>query len=210
VPFGGQMEGAAAVRDGLILFGDGGTLLAGSALERAFTGPAPRLPAPAEPRPIATGVRVAADDPRSQAPSLTRWASGIGTYSSQASPDSASARQAQGPPNVWPRSGVTARAWGARHPRSPRDWLEVTFATGDRARAVLIYETSGSGGLVEVWDTSDSEPVLLWRSPSEEFADARAVRITLPQPRSIRRLRLVLFTAPLRTATQIDAVGLMP
>lgn len=88
--------------------------------------------------------------------------------------------------------------------------LSLSFS-GAPTQEIWVFETYGVGGLYEVYDISGGASVLLWRgSPGPVAAAARVLRITLPQPRNVGALQLVVNPSSVGAYPEIDAVAIVP
>ena len=139
------------------------------------------------------------------------FATGVASFTSQYGLDSWYATQALGAPNVFPRYGDLPGAWAPASTSSPQDVLVLTFG-GQPTQEIWVFETYGVGGLFEVDDLTGGSPVPLWvGTPAAASAgEARVLRITLPQPRPIFALRLIVSAAAVGLYPEIDAVCIVP
>lgn len=145
-------------------------------------------------------------------PDGASFATGVIGYSSQFATSGWSATEAVGAPNVYPRYGDLKGAWAPATTTAARDVLSLAFS-GAATREIWVFETFGVGGLYEVHDISDGGSVLLWRASPGPVAPATAVRvlrITLPQPRPISALQLVVSAASVGASPEVDAVAIVP
>lgn len=120
------------------------------------------------------------------------------------------ARDACGPPNIYPRGGDLTPSWLAanddRHP-----WIELTFPETDTVHAVIVCETCGAGAVTLIRDIDGDEA--LFALPPQAIPESRKARLLVVElePRKApRRLRLEL--APYDFGSEyheIDAVGLV-
>jgi len=161
--------------------------------------------------PAAAGLRMAPGTLASPLPPGAVWASGVARFTSQYSTSGWAATQALGPPDVFPQHGDLTGTWAPATTTAIQDFLVVQFAP-TMAQEIWIYETYGVGGLWLVEDMSSGTPVALWADAPgpASLTEARLLRITLPQPRSISALRLVTSPRAVQRFTEIDAVALGP
>ena len=88
----------------------------------------------------------------------------------------------------------------------------MRFASPVRAQAITWVETFNPGAIARVDDVSDpSTPVNVWEGAvSAPGPHATVWTLTLPAPRVITALRLVLDTSRVAGWNEIDAIGLIP
>jgi hypothetical protein len=143
-------------------------------------------------------------------PEGVSFATGVIGYSSQYGASGWAAAEAVGFPNVYPRHGDLAGAWAPAYTKSAREVLSLRF-NGASTQEIWIFETHGVGGLFEVYDVNDGVPVLLWRgSPGPVGKEAQVLRITLPAPRPINGVQLVVNPSTIGAYPEIDAVAIVP
>jgi hypothetical protein len=165
-------------------------------------------------RPAATlggaTLRYAATAPEAFAVRGVEWADGVTGFSSEFSPTLNSVQTVRGAPDVYPRYGDLAGAWASRTTDGAEEWIEVRFALPVTTTRVLWAETFNPGAVSRVDDLSDpAAPVVLWEgAASARPAAAVVAELTLPAPRAIRALRLVLDSRRVPGWNEIDAVGL--
>ncbi|MDB4929741.1 MAG: blaR0, partial [Myxococcaceae bacterium] len=166
------------------------------------------------PRPAAAiggaTLRYAVLAPEAFAVRGVEWADEVTGFSSEYSTTANAAAAVRGAPDVYPRYGDLAGAWASRTTDGGEEWIEVRFALPVATTQVLWVETFNPGAVSRVDDLSDpAAPVLLWegvasaRPPSSVMAE-----LTLPAPRTIRALRLVLDSRRVPGWNELDAVGL--
>lgn len=125
---------------------------------------------------------------------------------------------ATGAPDIYPNteSGM-GRSWTSYHRDAGLEALEVAWRKPVAARAIVIAETYNPGALVRIDDLTEPDAhITLWaptiidqaKAITEPGKPARVVHVALPEPRSIRRLRLVVQTNRFEGYHAIDAVGL--
>ena len=117
--------------------------------------------------------------------------------------------RALGMPDVFPAYGDMVNAWAPEPTDDGGEWLTVRFPTSVQASAVLIVETYGAGALARVDDLSTSPPSTLWEGQTGA-SGSRVLRLSLPTPRPIHTIRLILDTTRVSGWNEIDAVGLVP
>lgn len=115
-----------------------------------------------------------------------------------------SAWQALGAPDVYPAKGERA-AWtvegaGEQH-------IAVTFARSVTAQTIVVVDPNGPAALVRVEDLTGATPRVLWQG-GIDATRGHQVRLQLPAPTRIERLRLVVD--PRGATSTIDAIGLVP
>jgi len=139
------------------------------------------------------------------------FATNVLSFTSQYDAGSWSASQAVGGPDVYPRYGDLPGAWAPASTSSSRDALVLSFG-GQMTQEIWIFETYGVGGLFEVDDLSSGAPVPLWTGmPMAVGAgESRVLRITLPQPRPITAMQLLVNPASVQAYPEIDAVCIVP
>jgi hypothetical protein len=143
-------------------------------------------------------------------PDGVSFATGVVGYSSQYSASGWSAGDAVGFPDVYPRHGDLTGAWAPATTTSARDVLTLAF-NGAPTMEIWIFETYGVGGVHEVYDATGGAAVLLWiAAPAPVAAEARVLRITLPAPRPIGALQIVVNPAAVDAYPEIDAVAIVP
>jgi hypothetical protein len=116
-----------------------------------------------------------------------------------------------GPPDVHPERGDHPQAWASTEKDRGPEWLELAFETTRPALAVAIVETHNPGAVVRIDDLSDpAEPVVVFETRGEPIVSAGHVwLVTLPAPRTVTKLRVVLDTTRVTGWNELDAVGLL-
>lgn len=88
--------------------------------------------------------------------------------------------------------------------------LVAAYPAGVLTSEIVIVERSHPGAIRRIEDHSGPSPVLLWEGVYPVEAPEQWLSIRLPQPRSIRELRVVLDTSTVHGEHHIDGVGLVP
>lgn len=140
------------------------------------------------------------------------WASTVDGVSSEYSKAQNAAADALGPPDVFPGHGDVDGAWASRETDAGYEWITVRFPRAVRASAVLWVETFHPGAVVRVDDLSDpGGSVALWQGRAPDpGAPAAVAEVTLPAPREVTVLRVVLDTRLVAGWNELDAIGLVP
>jgi len=138
------------------------------------------------------------------------FATAVLAVSSEYNSEEWSARQALGPPNVFPQHGDLQGTW-AQASGSRRDSITLQFPQ-TMVQEIWVYETNGVGGLYRVDDVSSGMAVPLWAGTAAPLSDgqSRILRLTLAAPRAITALRLLTDPDAVNTYVEIDAVAVVP
>ena len=171
-----------------------------------------RADPPPPPEPAASSIRGATIEEWTGAwdTSAISWAEAVTGASSEYSANANSAGQALGPPDVFPIYGDNPAAWAPSGADNGTHWVDLRF-DGSLATAVVIVETSGTGAVSRVDDTTDpTAHVTLWEGETIAPARARALRLTLPSSRPITSVRVFLDTERVSGWNELDAIGLIP
>jgi hypothetical protein len=150
--------------------------------------------------------------PRPPAPPPPQWASSVRALSSEYSSSSWSAQQVLGAPDVYPRSGDDAHAWASRDADAPVEFIEVGFATPQRARQLQIFETLNPGAIDRVELISASgKHIAIQRDATQPTGGAAIGTYDLGcTVEPIVAARITLASAKVPGWNEIDAVGLLP
>lgn len=139
------------------------------------------------------------------------WASALVDHSSEYSTSRNAAGDVLGPPDVFPLSGDRDGAWASAATDGGEEWVTVRFPTPVRAAAIVWLETFNPGAVSRVDDVSDGGATTLWSgampAPSGPVS---APELTLPTPRVISAVRVVLDTRRVAGWNELDAIGLIP
>jgi len=115
------------------------------------------------------------------------------------------------PAKFWPAHGDVAGAWASADPDGGPEWITVGFGAAVDASAVVVLETHLPGAVARIDDVTDpAAATALWEGTTEARDGSRALRIDLPAPRRIGRLRVVLDTRRVEGWNEIDAIGPVP
>lgn len=149
-----------------------------------------------------SGVRMPPSAVPLPAPANAVWATAVTRYSSQRNTSGNAAAQAIGAPD--------GRAWEPGTTDAALDLVVLQFPP-TLSSEIWIYESSGAGGVWLVEDDAGSDLVALWaETPSRAASESGVLRITLPRPRQLNRLRLMTSPQAVSAFTAIDAVALVP
>lgn len=174
---------------------------------------APRAAAPARPSSRVPGAVFSQETPE---PAVLlgqplRWASAVIESSSEFSSSRNAARDIVGAPDVYPNHGDLDGAWASHDTDAGEEWITVRFAAPVMASAVLWVETLNPGAVVRVDDVSTpGDTAVLWEGVEPPAAQSVVSRVTLPAPRLVSAVRLVLDTRRVAGWNEIDAVALSP
>ncbi len=140
------------------------------------------------------------------------WAGALHGFSSEFSTTMNSAQQVVGVPDVFPNHADARGGWASKEQDAGEEWVAVRFASPVRAQAITWVENFNPGAIARVDDLSDpSTPVTVWSGTvSPPGPHATVWTLTLPSPRAITALRLVLDTSRVAGWNEIDAIGLIP
>ncbi len=170
---------------------------------------------PATPPPPPTVVagatmRYSNPAPEALAARNVTWASAVEGFSTEFSTTRNEANGAVGAPDVYPRHGDIDGAWASHETDFGDEWITVRFASPTTASSVVWAETFNPGAVVRVDDVSvPSAPVTLWAGASGEVPTMAVIaEVTLPSPRVISAVRLMLDTRRVAGWNELDAVGL--
>jgi hypothetical protein len=173
---------------------------------------APTTPLRARPTVLVAGatVRHLTLPPEAFAVRGVAWASEVAGFSSEFSAITNAAAGVRGAPDVYPQYGDIDGAWASLTTDAGEEWIEVRFEAPVTTTKVLWVETFNPGAVTRVDDVSDpGAPAVLWEGASPPQPAASAVaELTLPAPRTIRALRLVLDSPRVPGWNEIDAIGL--
>ncbi len=138
------------------------------------------------------------------------WAHSVVGYSTQYSTGANAAGTALHEPDVYPAYGDLPQAWASRATDGGTEWIEVRFLQQVLATSVLWAETFNPGAVVRVDDLTDpAAPTVLWEGTAPApTASSVMAEVTLPAPRWIRVVRIVLDTRRVAGWNEIDAIGL--
>jgi hypothetical protein len=136
------------------------------------------------------------------------WATSVRDVSSEYSDNGWSARQALGPPDVFPAEGDVPQAWASLTPDAAVEFIEVGYERPMRASGVDIYETFNPGAvtLVQLF-SAQQEVVSVATSPTSD-QPLRARLACTEEP--IVAVKLTLDSAAVPGWNEIDAIGLVP
>lgn len=121
-------------------------------------------------------------------------------------------------PQVWPRHASSDDdAWSPYHDDDGLAWVSAEWSSPVPARRLVVLETFHPGAVVELHDVTDEipQPMLLarriglWRGRTPRVASARALVVTLAEPRWLQRVRVVLDTSLAPGRNDLDAVGVL-
>lgn len=163
--------------------------------------PAPPPPAPVQARRLGPG-----ECQNLFRPSV-RWASSLGGFSRQYNDGTWSARQALGPPNVFPNHGDLVNTWAT--PASGEDWIELMFPGAAITSEIWVLETYGVGGVHGVF-TLDSRGAReqVWSSAPQRGRGAAALlAIPVSPPRPVAGVRIETSATAAGGYVEIDAVA---
>ena len=170
-------------------------------------------PAPRRPSQAVSGAafHYATPSPEELAGRGVVWATSVQGFSSEYSSTANAASAAAGPPDVYPRYGDIREAWAPRATDGGDEWIELRFPYLVMASSIVWAETLNPGAVRRVDDVSEgSTPTVLWEGTASGASGSSVVaEVTLPSPRPIVVLRLVLDTRRVRGWNEVDAVGLV-
>jgi len=141
-----------------------------------------------------------------------QWAAALIDRSSEYSNARNAAGDALGAPDVFPRGGDVDGAWAPLATDGGYEWITVRFAAPVRAASIVWVETFNPGAVMRVDDLSDpSAPTALWTGTTgSPGVPAAVAEVTLPAPRVISAVRVVLDTRRVTGWNELDAIGLVP
>lgn len=141
-----------------------------------------------------------------------QWAAALVDHSSEYSNARNAAGDVLGAPDVFPRGGDIDGAWASKATDGGYEWVTVRFAAPVRAASIVWAETLNPGAVMRVDDLSEpSAPTALWTGTTgTPGAPAALAEVTLPTPRVISAVRLVLDTRRVSGWNEVDAIGLVP
>jgi hypothetical protein len=143
----------------------------------------------------------------------TVWASSVLDFSSQYSATSWSARQALGPPDVYPASGDRTAAWASANADGGPEFIELGFVP-HRVRAVEIYETFHPGAVsrVTLRDATRGARQIVFDGgarPVDTASYRRRVEFDCTDG-PIDAVRVDLDSTAISGWNEIDAIGVVP
>jgi hypothetical protein len=142
------------------------------------------------------------------------WASSVRAVSSEYAQDRWSAREALGPPDVYPRSGDEPHAWASRDPDAPFEFIEVGFATPRRVHGIQVVETYSPGAITEVEIlTASGARKIVYQQPRVDAAPNAAQISTFEfacSEEPIIGARVTLASGQVPGWNEIDAIGALP
>ncbi len=190
--------------------------VAGGVAVAVLSGAATRSRPAEPPRPAqslaGSTINYARPDAATLAARRVAWANGVTSYSSEYSHERNAASGAAGAPDVYPRHGDIDGAWASHETDAGPEWITLRFDPPVRASSVVWAETFNPGAVARVDDVTDpAAPTVLWEGTSGVLPAMAVVgEVTLPAPRTIGALRLMLDTRRVAGWNEIDAVGLVP
>lgn len=146
-----------------------------------------------------------------------KWATKVVGFSSQLSiPNQATenaAIQVLGIPSKMPAIGQSLCAWQpAILDNKNEDWIKVSFDTLMAIRQISIAENFGQGCVIHIYgyDQNGKENLIFSENKNPGKEIGRMFNVILEQPTSflVKELKLVLNTARVKGANQIDAIGI--
>lgn len=150
---------------------------------------------------------------RSAAPAGgVQWAAELIDHSSEYTNARNAAGDALGAPDVFPRGGDVDGAWAPLATDAGYEWITVRFAAPVRAASIVWAETFNPGAVIRVDDLSEpSAPTALWTGTTgSPGAPSAVAEVTLPAPRVLSAVRIVLDTRRVSGWNEVDAIGLVP
>jgi outer membrane protein OmpA-like peptidoglycan-associated protein len=146
-----------------------------------------------------------------------QWASTVLGYSTQAivggQAQHYSVKQLLGPPSKLPAFGNSVCAWQPLHTDfNSDDWAKVSFDTAQVVNQIIVAENFGQGAMYKIflYDTNGKEYLVFTETQETSVAVGRnnVIFLEKPTPYLVKALKIVLNTARVRGANQIDAVGI--
>jgi OmpA-OmpF porin, OOP family len=146
--------------------------------------------------------------------SKVQWASELISFSSEFSPNINSAKQALGPPSVFPDKGSTPCAWTVVNIKSEKDdYIEVAFAEAQHVQQIFIAEPMNPGAVFEIYlYSTDSKKYKVFQQvpkpimPKDKGGRLFNVKIDRT-PYAVSKLRLVIMGQNVPGHNLIDAIG---
>lgn len=124
-----------------------------------------------------------------------------------------SVAQATGVTNVT-RHGDNARAWAPKTADAAEEWLELTYATAVRARAVRVVQSFNPGTIVRIDLLPETgAPITVWTGPDRTIYAKGEIGLLQadfePPAQLVKGVRIVLDTRVVAGWNEIDAVQLL-